>query len=408
MGFLLLSDAPSAPVIPATGPNGVIWPYLAERAVKTTMRFATSVVRAHDGTERRAASATKPFEEYALSYLLDDEQAREQRARLFVDPTALRLVPLAQHQLIALAPVTGVTVVVTSTALWDFTAQGQRVLIVNEVTRTAYQAVIQLTSSTSITLDVSPPVGQDYPAGVTSIMPLMACWLDQPVPTGRWAVSLSKIEARARRARVDPALGTGAAALATFDGLTLLDRAPLHRDMGQEQTDGDSETINYGSIAESYFSASAAPIQRAHMFLVQTDAERQYWRSFLSFTRGRQKAFLMATWRPDFLVQNLRSGNQLTVRSNRYSLYYGVSFLAGTRVQLEYENGTLDRRVIDTVVDEGTDPPTESFYLSGSQLPFTPIKVSLLEKVRLASDEVSWDFDDGGSAVKIVVVNCLA
>lgn len=385
---------------------------MPEAPFKISMRWQTSVVRKRDGSETRAAIATKPFEAYAFSILLDEEGARELRADMVLNAEDRRLIPLPHHELIAEAPVTGASITVGSTLFADLLGVGQRVLIVNRSRRYAYQAVVQSTTVTDITVDATPPPGQVYPAQVTSIVPLMACLLVQPVGTGRYPVHASKVDVIARRCEVDPLIGTGGGGVPTFLGIPIFGEAPMEPlpsgsdRLSQEQTDAQIDLVDHGMGPEFFFDAAFGPVQRAHDFLILDDATRQQWKVILKALRGRQKMFLFATHRSDFAILS-QTSDTLTVTGTRYMNYYkatGIGSAIFSRMRVTYVDGTTGSFTIVDQVDNGDGTET----LTLDTFDTTVTSASLLEQVRLASDEVTWDFRTGGSKLSLVMVNCVA
>lgn len=398
--------------MPAVGLDGRLFPYWPEAPFNVSMRWDTVVARKLDGSEVRSALQTKPYEGYSFSLLLGEEGSRELRADLLAYPEDRRLVPLAHHELVATQPVTGVVISVDSTALGDLLAVGQRLLIVNRAQMVGYQAVLQSKDATSITVDVTPPAGETFPAHVTSVAPLMACLLAQPVARGYHSVGLTKVDVQARRCEVDQAYGTGAPALATYDGKIVVDDPyfPLVASGGlsPEQTDAHIDVVDFGMAPEYFFSAPFGPVQRAHQLLSKTDADRQYLRKLLHALRGRQKMFLMAAPLPDFVVLDI-TGDKITVEGNRYTTYYapGTGAIFGRIRLLNEGTGLYEYVKINSAVDnlDGTEQLTASAVIVDQDAR----RFSLLEQVRLASDVVPWEWRPGNSSkISVVVVNCLA
>lgn len=406
MGLLLFS--PSLLTIPPSGPGGRLLQLpQPEQPTLVTMRWRTSVLKTHNGHETRIASATKMLENYELDYLLDELQSRFVRAELAEAPQGPHLLPLHHDAMVARTAVTGPSIIVTSTTQLDWIDPGQRVLVLNELTGDYFMAVIQSTSATTLTLDIGPTSGT-FPAGVTSVCPLWAVLLDDNVLQGHYPDNLSKLKLAARRLTSDTDWGTGAPSITSFDGYSVLDRRPLMDGVtSQEQSEGGIRITDYGAKVESYFSRVIGEIQRAHAFFIDDASERQWWRAFLHLIRGRQKAFLMPTWRDDLVVSTQPTSTSLLVfRGFHADTWFQGS--QGQRLWIEMSDGTFLMRKASSSANQGngTDQLVLTSAIDTSGANPDIVKISLLELVRSATDLIPWEKFAAHSIIKLPVVTC--
>lgn len=379
------------------------------------MHWQTVVTRLYDTTERRVALASRPFEELVHSYQLSDDEARYLRADLARAPAARRHVVMPIHQMTVTvsAPIGATVVTVGTTTLSDCLEPGRGVLLINKPTRAFHYAEVVSTTSSTITLSQATVI--EFPMMASVIVPLAICTVAHPVQFSRHPEGLTIAAIRARSYYVDASMGAGAAALTTYDGKVVLDfRVPAQSGTAPEETNAEVDFIGYGGPQESYFAdpgdGAQGVNQREVQLTIPDPATRQRLRLFLATVVGRQKAFLLPTYRPDLAVAIQPTIDEMVVHGNYYS---GVTDLLGRatyeRLMLTFEGGSTGYWTVIGAVDNGNG--TETLLLNAdvdTGVLGDVVKVSFLELVRLGTDEVPWVLAGGsGTLVTFPVVSCL-
>ena len=361
--------------------------------VRHTMAWRTDVLKAWDGTEYRIALATVPRDRYELGIPLDDADVRQVRGWLLTDPAGTYEIPLRHERLLATSAVTVGTVAVGTTTLSDWAVVGQRVLVESLLDPDDYYtAAITVVAASLLTLDTLPPGGMTFPAELTAIAPLVSVLLENGQAIGRYQVNAGRWSLVGRAAAPRSSFGAGAT-LVTHDSLTVMDRMPRAAGLAQEQMAAGVEILDQGGAIATAWSRTVSDVRRSHTWqIANTAAERQWWKKFLGSVRGRQKPFLLPTWRHDLDLVSNPAGTSLIVEgpptpdAPGYVTTYWPS-LAHRRVQLLKSDGTVAYRTISAAVDNLDGTQT----LTIATLTATVTRVSFLETVRLDTDEVTVD-----------------
>ena len=357
-----------------------------------TLRWRTDVVPSADGTEQRACTGGAAPRAYVSGPVqLGDADARALHAWLTTSPRAAAIVPLAHEATPTASAFTGGAVTIDGTYC-DWLAVGRRVLVVGA--GSSYTTTISGYSAPTLTLAAGPSSGA-YPAGATHVYPCEDVYLEDGQAVKRWPVTLSQWQLNGRVQEVRALTGTGGAAVTTFDDLPVLVDRPL--DDGDDTETYDSGVMwadAGGAVAVSGYQTVGARM-RSGSWLVRSAAQRQAWKVFLSALRGRWKPFLSPTWRPDLTLQAQPAGGASAIRVDQALADLGPLTRAG-RVQLEYADGSVDYRTIGTPSDAGAYRSIPLGAALPGSIPGGSIRcVSLLERVRLASDDVEIEYGGG-------------
>jgi len=381
----------ATPVVPPSGPDGILLGTGLEfdAGARHVVQYWTDVHKSWSGLERRTALLGKPRESLALTATIIDETVfRELRRRRVFDPTALFLIPVRHEAAAVSGDVTGTSFVVDGTYL-DWLVPGQRVYI--EGSTSGYAAVIQTAGAgpgATVTVDIAPPSGV-FPGTCTVVMPIRHFYLEPANPVTRYNVGAGQWAVTARAKFPMTTIGTGAV-VNTFDGLPVLDVQPIIVGLGAEdRPDGGVEVFDYDGAISLEWSRDVADIFRGHAYVITGHADRQYHRKFLETVVGRQKPFLLPTWRDDFAVASQAGANITLDDGFAYASDWFPS-LAHRRLRLELVNGSVIYRRVLSI--SGT---TQSILTTDSSIPATISRLMLLETVRLANDTVEFEFEAG-------------
>lgn len=184
---------------PGTDPPGAAtFVLLLEAGTRVTYSWATGIHKSYNGRERRAGLRDDPALKFEGPALMSEAETRATRARLarYAAQGLPFLLALPYEELSVRADSVGSVVAVHSTLLSDWCVIGARV-VVRHVLYGAMDAVIQSSTSNTITLDVT--LGDIGKVGA-SIMPTLQVFLDPTQQFSRYPVKAERWALRARNA----------------------------------------------------------------------------------------------------------------------------------------------------------------------------------------------------------------
>lgn len=384
-----------------------------EPGTKITYAWSTSIVTSHAGFEQRESPFGQPRRRVdGVAFLLDggDRAVKGAMMRAAARGVAFS-VALPFEELVITADSTGTTIAVGSTALCDWALVGQRVAIVGG-DGTVVLAVVQ--STTSTTIEVAPVDDTGVPTsgsvGVAGraggrIMPVIPMLLDPQQGFSRYPVTADLWSLRALAASFGFAgadrMGVGAELLTINDGdfvpaadladddLVIWDRPNLSAGASNEAMASRASVVDLGALAFGIGAADAPDWGRSILYRSSSLAEFAWLKAFLRRARGRQGAFLLSTNRPDFVfVATTTGGFKITTEGDYASWFVSV---AHRRLALTTSAGTVYATITDVTDNEdGTLTLASTATIAG-----TVTKVSLLEQLRFASDELAVTWDSG-------------
>lgn len=401
--FFFPRPIPVISLFPAYGAAPSATFFLAlEDGVKITFGWSTAVFPSYSGLEQRESMLRMPRRQIAGNAFMTDSLSRSARGVLmrFAATGATFLMALPFEGISLVADTAGTIVNVATTAIADWIVPGQRVVVVSPAgVSVAVFAVVQSSTSTTITLDVTPGS-----AGVRGsvIMPLVHVVFDPQQGFSRYQTAVDLWSIRAQAVIFGYAgtenMGRGALVTTFTDGqnvaaeiltdtdLLVWDRTNLIDGTAPEAALSGAENIDMGALVTGIGSYTAPVWQRSVKFRSSSRAQWAWLKAFLRHVRGRQVAWLLPTNRPDLAFVAIISGG-IKVQSASSGGGDYVSWFAST----------ADRRLAIAVasvvgyyeVQSVTDnlDGTLSLALDVS-VPGTPTKISFLEQVRFARDEI--------------------
>ena len=157
---------------------------------------------------------------------------------------------------------------------------------------------------------------------------------------------------------------------------------------------GDAEIADRGGALVTVASTqTVTDFSREILFTIRADADRQLLKAFLGAVQGRQKVFLLPTWRPDFTATSDASTSVLTATSyNDLSLWWSDSS-AHQHLQLLMADGTVNYVQIEDV-SGGVFPSSFTIQLDRGVTGAIAM-VSFLEQCRLDTDDIVVRYIDG-------------
>lgn len=388
----------AAPPIPGVGPAGAATFALAlESGAKVSFEFETDIMKSWNGLEQRVSLLGAPRQYYEASAYLVNADIRDLRGKLVgtSESGSPYLIGLAYEDLTLSADSSGTTVFVSSTSTSDWANNpGQRAVVIGS-DGTIASGVIQSSTSGSIVLDVAPGT-----AGKTGgrIMPAMAVYLDPQQGFARHPVNVEHWQIKARAALfgfggVDQ-MGVGAS-LTTFDGLNVYDRGLNIKEQATDSMLSLSEILDLGGIVTSTGGATVPDWGRDVKMVSTSWADWQWWKRFIYTVRGRQVAFLLPSWRTDFVFVSKTSATTIKIKSGSVlgagdiTKWFGVS--SGHQyLQITQTDGSIVYGKISTVGDNGDG--TTNVVFTAAIVTGTPAVIGWLELARFENDrfDVIW------------------
>lgn len=377
-------------------PNLIIRP---QKGMVHRASYKTDVLSMWDGLENRIAVIGEPRDSYSMDVVLvSDEEVRRSRAEFFLnndDDTWTARLPLWFEGLAVLNDITGTAVDVDST-FSDWPAAGLEVLV-EQIGGDYFIDTIASPGTpglTTIVLDNGPPAGT-WPAGRCRIYPLVTVNLNEGLGFEKWPLNAGGYRIEATRTTFRSVFGTGAS-LTTFDGLNVLHKRPKVDSTTEEAYLVGVNVLDFGAVHTSTRSRTWPKVRRGHQYVVQSQADRQFFYKFLQAVRGRQKTFLLPTWVHDLLVAVQPTGASLRVKIPPVYQEAGfdyVSFFASEahkRLQLEMTDGSILYREVSATLDNGDGTRSLTLDASVDTSGANPdvAMVSFLETVRLDSDVI--------------------
>lgn len=391
-------DGGAAPVIPPSGPNGVL---LAagvgfEEGVTHIVEYHTDIHTSWNGQETRTCLLALPRDRIEGDVIVTDEDVfRDLRRRRVFDPTDVFLVPVRHEEAAALSDIGGTSFSIDATYL-DWLQPGQRVWI--ESPANGYQAVIQTAGAgpgvVTVTVDAAPPSG-NFPSIATTVAPVRPFYLDPGSPVGRWNVGAGRWTVTLLGFSPRTVLGTGGT-IATLDGLSILDVRPIIVDIGAEdRPEGGVEVHDYQAAILPEWSRTVADIFRSHQYQLGGSADRAYFWKFLDTVKGRQKAFLLPTWREDFVSSGGFAGST-TCDLDDGGAYANSWFSDTTHRRFWVVDVTTGAIVFRTATAASVVSGKSRVTMNTDVLTSGPAVLMFLELVRLANDATEFVYEEVG------------
>lgn len=394
-GVITFALIPAPTAILGRGPDGAaLFALDIEDGGEVEYAFATDIIRALDGKENRTALIGCPREAYTINALVDDAQvgafmAQVMRYGANAEPV---LVALPYEALGLSVATTGTTLTVPTTTMSDWCYIGSRVVVVAHDGVTISRGVIQSFTATTIVLDTA--VGAAGLAGAL-VMPTMACYLEQQQTVEQYAVNVSRVSIRARAIlfgdensdwdpQGGPAVTTytdpeSSAVIPVWDRRIVIDELTAHSQLlGNEIVDRGGVLMNIPMLSE-------ADAMRDIRFTIHESADRQWFKRFIGTVVGRQKAFLLPTWKPDLIPLSDASTGVITCEGPPDAMNYALTWFTGTHrwIQIVKTDGTIHYRKVQDAADnlDGTQD-----ILLDSNLAGAIDTISVMELCRFEND----------------------
>lgn len=386
-----------------------------EPGTRVIHAWSTMILSTYSGQEQRESPVGQPKRSFEGTAFLLDAGSRDARSVLMRSAapgnTFLLALPHEEETITVDSPANVITV--TSTANLDWALPGQRVVIVAP-DMTSVAAVVQAITSTTIQVRLTDATGMITTATLGTagraggrIMPVLQVLLEPQQGFARYATTVDTWSIRAR-AVVFGWVGTdvmglgatittftdGPTALAsiTDDDLLIWDRQNAIDGTATESMLNGAELVDLGALPFALGGADVPDWGRSVKYRSTLASDWQWFKAFIRQLRGRQRAFLLSTNRPDLVyVSTVSGGIKVSSASVSGAGDYTAWFASSAHQRLALTiNGVVSYFAVTGVTDNGDGTLTLALDLGVSG---TVQKVSFLEQVRFERDEIaaSWD-----------------
>lgn len=368
--------------------------FVPEVPIREVWSYVTSVAKNYDGTEQRSALREEPATVLTYEYVFDAERTDLYR-ELYNNIRGTMALPIFAYAAITKAETAqGATLVSVIPAHGDLRPGDD---------------VFCMAPDETYSLGRIDSVGTDFVS--------LEAGIDIRLPAGSWVVpmrdtyiadgngiSMRSIEGRAsiayatatRRAIKRPTATSGL--VPTYDGIPMLSLRPLADDDVDEMFDGNAVRITDAVDVDvtTFVTWKMPTIDGARSYLVNRPGDMDFWREWADTVKGRRGSFLVPTFRADLVPVSV-AGSTLRVKGVHFSAW--AKHDAYSRLQIETSAGVQLRKVMAAVRDG-----SETVIALDSPLAGVVEKVSFLNRVRLASDNISWQHIETRSMVTIEIV----
>lgn len=382
-------------LVPITVQRIVLWGLRPELPFVETLGFATNIIRAKGGTERRQRKRKNPRQRWNYDYLAEEGVEKQRLENLLFDWQARTFgVPVwfDESELTVAASSGATSLTVDGTSFRDYRVGGLVCVFVDQLTFD----VIEVDSIGATTIGLVSPLLNSYPIG-TSVFPLRTCDARPMLEGGRWPVGLSKLGIEFEATDNELSIAS-TAAFATFNGKVLLDNGNSVLG-GQVRETFSVEVIRIDSETGVWVTGSPqSRHRRGHLLSLRAEGRQAIWemRQLVHALGGRHVSFYIPRDSDDLaLVANLTSGaNTMTVTHVGYSQFVRQRTPRNV-VRVSFVDGSTP--LLRTVTGSSAPSSTTEQLVLNANWPstFTPAQVSrveYVEKVRMDDDDVRFEF----------------
>ena len=387
----------------------VLWGLVPESPFRETLSFRTNVKTKEEGKEQRAKMRKNPRQSWDYRYLMDEGPEAQTLENLLFDFHALNFgVPVWDEdtETTTVTAAAATSIDVGSTEYRDFRVGGFAGIIEGQ---TIFD-VLEITALTATLIDFTTPTTNGYPIG-TKVYPMSISRAPARTPGSRYLVNLrnKSIKFTANNNDVDLAdLGP----FSTFNGKLLLDVGNVVR--GQTSPEANVRRLDMidGQVGRVFQDSAWDRDRRRYQFTMRAAGRQALWemRGMVHAISGRWKSFYVPTAENAFTpVANLGNGsNTLDVTNVGYTQFVR-SRQAKNVIRVTTTDGSVLLRTIlsSTVIDADTEQLTLDGNWPQEYPPAEVLRIEYVEKVRMDTDDVNFDHDQGNitrMAVPLITV----
>ncbi len=376
---------------PVSQTEPYLLPFPATLPFRETLSFLTQIIEGADGSEQRIAHRGGiPRQSFLYSLLCRTEDQSIRLTHMLHAWLKWQLaVPVwaeAEKRTTPLAA--GATSIAFDTQYADYRV-GSRAVVYQDPDH-AELVTISAVAADGLTID--PGLVGDY-NGVHFVMPCRVGYVIGSAQRERFANGASIVELSLEVQ--DNIAITGWTPALTYDGYDVLtDPAWLTADTFRESHDGDAVLIDAGVGTFKVISTSDFNVvAQDHGFVNDTKATAWLFRQWLHALVGRQKAFLVPTFRPDFTLTRAcgATDTSIYVRNLGRAAYLGLNALR-TYLAFRPPAATIIPRKIVGTAPIGSAEERIDLNTAPGQAFGPGAELCWLDRCRLASDtiEIQW------------------
>lgn len=374
--------------------NRVPFALVPEIPVIETLAFMTAKATSYDGTEQRAALRGIPFTTFEYTYVLDHDDRQVAYEQLINNIRGEFFVPAFAQATRILQPMSaGNPTIYLSNDRTDIRV-GDTIFVITSNGDASGTAICTAVGAGFVTVADGVPI--DLPANSWA-MPARAASIADASKismlsmSGEATITFGCLD---RRTVIRPGAPTGL--VSTFDGMPLLDKRPMANDDVEEEFSANVTKVQVPDVSPALFPTWKMPrVEGERVFLLRRPDDLDYWREFAAMTTGQRTSFLAPTFRPDLAPVSVGSGNMVvTVLGRPAQALYG--FDAYTRLRIETPAGTVFRKIASVTAPTGNTEITLTETLPSG----TVTRISYVNRVRLATDEIRFEHDEMHSFVR--------
>lgn len=384
-----------------------ILPIEADTGITERFEWLTDVLPNYDGTEQRIALRSRPRRSFVLNLsLLNDADRKALYDKLYKTLALSVVTPAWQYQTLLKADtVIGDNKIYCNPRRADLRVGNDVILLTREGVFFYYkiEAVADdyVTISTAFS-QVIPARGTKVVGGLAGRMP-DGTGLSMMARSGQAQITVSIIDSQDQIAHPDWSV-----TIPTLDGLPLMLKRPLAAEQADEAMNAGLEVIDNETGKPAQYTAwDQRYVSGQRQYLINNQfawQDIQYWRTFLDYCRGQQRAFFAPTFREDLVQQEGTEFlvGQITVAGTEYAQLYAGS---PTYQHLEIESSVGTFQVTVANIENQGDRTQINFAdaIDADLTGATVSRISYVLRYRLGSDTVELQHQTGFTYVNLVL-----
>lgn len=393
----------------------MFFPNRPESPLVEMYRFSTDILLHKDGTEQRICLRVAPRQEFNFQVMCTDGIERQRMENfLYSQMAEEHLIPVwTDSTYLSSAAAAAATSISCDTTLSDFRVGGKAVIFQDEDN---YEIIEDLTVTDS-SLGFDAGLANLWPAN-TEILPLRTARITDQVRSTRWASSLTRYSMNWRVTENDVNLNDGvhiydALGFGTDSTRLVVDDANA---MGGTLNEGHERSIIVFDGGTGVFGVISEWLhtRRSSVKGWVSNDRAKLWgvRKFLHYLQGMQGSFILPTFAGDVTAKEniATAASTLLVANAGFTAYTALGQKPRKYIRVTKTDGTRIGAVVTNITV--VDPTTEQITIAatwGADIALEDIeRISILEKVRLDSDEITITHTDlKGSAELSVAVKAV-
>jgi hypothetical protein len=371
-----------------------IFTYIPDGGISETWSWKTTVSMAKSGKEQRLALLSIPRRSFQFTQTLPDERSRRAAESLIRNYLGRTVTLPLYNQMTRVTDwaYPGDSFIAFDADKTDI-RDGEYAVAFNPYTQTFTRLRIGIVSPAGATLEdaLTSAIGEGW-----FIMPVLETAMDENsgynfgAVIGGFPIALRSMQRRSLSAPASPSR------LTYFGSLPVIEDKPIATSDLPHVFDKGIETIDIGtSIPEQFSDQSNSYFSGARSWLIDSVDQYKWWAEFADYAKGRQKPFLLPTFREDLpIVGGPFSSPDQFITSN---VDYLDNFAFASYKRLRIETSSAVYLVTATAVTDngdGTITVDVSSSLSGSIE-----KVSYVNLARFNTDQIQIAHETNYSAL---------